>query len=154
MTTTTNAANKGKGGKGGKGSKGKGKKVTGLTPKRKMAVAIGGVGVAVLSLSVFHCTEALMALTGSHAVLAFLLAVGIDAGMVACEMACIVSDDKATRRWALLYIVLAVLLSMLLNGWASAHNAEEGLKLAAWVVGALVPVLVFILGKVAGLLWE
>jgi hypothetical protein len=44
-----------------------------LTGRRKMAAALGGVGVAVLGLSVFHCTEAIAVLTGSHAVLACLL---------------------------------------------------------------------------------
>jgi hypothetical protein len=126
-----------------------------LSPKKKLALAIGGVGVAVLALSVFHCTEALMALTGSHAVLALLLAVGIDAGMVACELGLIAAkDDKKIFRWGTAYIVLAVVLSCGLNGWASQHNAEEGLKIAAAGVGGLIPVLVFILGKVAGLMWD
>ncbi len=123
--------------------------------RKRMALIVGGVGVAVLALSVFHCTEALMALTGSHAVLSLLLAVGIDAGMVACEMGLILAkDDRKVARWAMAYIILAVVLSCGLNGWASQHNAEEGLKVAAAAVGGLIPILVFILGKVAGLLWD
>lgn len=108
-------------------------------------------------LSVAHCTEAIAHLTGSRLVLSMLLAVGIDAGMVACELAAIQSAHDASphcRRWATTYILLAVLLSCLLNGWASGHHADEGLRVAAWIVGGLIPVLVFVLGKVAGLLWE
>jgi hypothetical protein len=111
----------------------------------------------VLALSVFHCTEALMALTGSHAVLALLLAVGIDAGMVMCEFSILAAKgDKGrkVRGWSTAYIVLAVVLSCGLNGWASQHNAQDGLEVAAAAVGGLIPVLVFILGKVAGMLWE
>ncbi len=128
-----------------------------LSARRRMAVGVGSVGVAVLLLSVAHCTEAIAHLTGSGLVLSALLAVGIDAGMVACELAAIQSAHDARphcRRWARTYIVLAVLLSCVLNGWASGHNADEGLRVAAWVVGGLIPVLVFVLGQVAGLLWE
>jgi hypothetical protein len=56
-----------------------------------MAVAVGGVGVALLVLSVWHCTEALAVLTGTPTVLSVLLAVGIDCGMVGCELAAIVA---------------------------------------------------------------
>ncbi len=128
-----------------------------LSSRRRMAVGVGGVGVAVLLLSVAHCTEAIAHLTGSSVVLSMLLAVGVDAGMVACELAAIQSAHDARphcRRWARTYIVLAVLLSCVLNGWASGHNADEGLRVAAWVVGGLIPVLVFVLGQVAGLLWR
>jgi hypothetical protein len=51
------------------------------------------------------------------------------------------------------YIVGAVVLSMVLNSTASGAHAERFVALA-YVVAALVPVLVFVLGKVAGLLWE
>ena len=125
-----------------------------LTPRQKMGVLVGGVGVAVLALSVFHCTTAISMLTGSHFILATLLAVGIDCGLVTCELASIVSSLNKTKGWALVYIIMAVVLSCGLNGWASGHEASDGLKVAAWVVGGLIPVLVFVLGKVAGLLWE
>ena len=132
------------------------KSKTVLSPRRRMAIGVGCVGVAVLLLSVWHCTEALMLLTGSPLVLAGLLAVGIDCGMVVTEMAAIIAAHDTVpncRRWANAYIVAAVLLSMLLNSVASGLHAEQ-FKLLAYGVGAIIPVLVFILGKVAGLLWE
>lgn len=127
-----------------------------LSPRRRMAVSVGCVGVAVLLLSVYHCTEAISLLTGSPILLAALLAVGIDCGMVVTEMAAIIAahDPVPTcRRWANAYIVAAVLLSMLLNSVASGLHAEQ-FQVMAYCVGAIIPVLVFILGKVSGLLWE
>ncbi len=131
------------------------REAAGWTPRQRLGLAVGGVGVSVLALSVVHCTTAIAALTGSGHVLAALLAIGIDAGLVACELAGIAAaTDKHVRRWAAVYIVMAAVLSCGLNGWASAHHAEEGLRVAAWLVGGLIPALVFVLGKVAGLLWE
>ena len=127
-----------------------------LSPRRRMAIGVGCVGVAVLLLSVYHCTEAISLLTGSPILLAALLACGIDCGMVVTEMAAIIAAHDTVpncRRWANAYIVAAVLLSMLLNSVASGLHAEQ-FKLLAYGVGAIIPVLVFILGKVAGLLWE
>jgi hypothetical protein len=54
---------------------------------RRLASAVGAVGVGVLGLSVTHCTGSIGLLTGSHWALAGLLAVGIDVGMVASELA-------------------------------------------------------------------
>jgi hypothetical protein len=54
---------------------------------RRLACAVGAVGVGVLGLSVAHCTESIGLLTGSHWALSGLLAVGIDAGMVVSELA-------------------------------------------------------------------
>ena len=50
-------------------------------------------------------------------------------------------------------MALAVLLSMLLNALASAQHAADGYAVLAYAVGAVVPVLVFILGAVASKLW-
>jgi hypothetical protein len=127
-----------------------------LSPRRRMALAVGCVGMAVLLLSVYHCTEAISLLTGSPMLLAALLAVGVDCGLVVTEMAAIIAAHDTVpncRRWANAYIVAAVALSSMLNSVASGLHAE-GFKVLAYGVGAIVPVLVFILGKVAGLLWE
>jgi hypothetical protein len=55
-------------------------------------IPVGGVGCCVLALSVFHCSAALAALTGSNMVLAILLAIGIDCGLVACELVALLSE--------------------------------------------------------------
>ncbi len=125
---------------------------TSYTARQRIAIAVGSVGCFVLLLSVWHCTEALTTLTGSPVALAALLAIGIDCGMVACEMATIIGTGEA-KKWGERYIVLAVALSMVLNSLASGMHAER-FEWLAYGVGAIIPVLVFILGKVAGLLWK
>lgn len=70
-------------------------KVAGLLWKRDQrtfALTTGGIGVVVLLLSVFHCAESIGMLTGSHWLLAGALAIGIDAGMVACEISATIAD--------------------------------------------------------------
>src|SRR5205085_10744953 len=70
--------------------------------RRRVAGAIGGIGVSVLALSVVHCTEGITLLTGSPWYLSALLAIGIDAGMVGCELAELIgeSQERALRGWA------------------------------------------------------
>jgi hypothetical protein len=124
---------------------------------RGLAVGVGSVGVGVLGLSVVHCTESIELLTGSHWALAGLLAVGIDAGMVASELAEVASHGTRSqlkvRPWALAYTVAAVLLSVLLNAYAFGLHAPDRMVWAAWLLGAVIPGLVYALGRVSGHLW-
>src|SRR5262245_60331328 len=83
-----------------------------LSIRRKLAIAIGGVGTGVLALSVVHCAEAVQLLTGSHWALAGLLAIGIDLGMLGSELAELAAhgsrrEGKVTL-WARAYLVVAV----------------------------------------------
>ena len=125
---------------------------------RRLASAVGAVGVGVLGLSVTHCTESIGLLTGSHWALAGLLAVGIDAGMVASELAELAAHGtkagERVRPWARGYTVAAVLLSVLLNAYAFGLHAAPGMTWAAWLLGAVIPGLVYALGRVAGHLWQ
>ena len=57
--------------------------------QRRVARLAGGSGAALLFLSVWHCATALAALTGSPLALALPMAVAIDCGLVACEIALI-----------------------------------------------------------------
>ena len=123
-----------------------------LRGRQRLALAVGAVGVAVLALSLWHCTTALAALTGSPLFLASLLAIGIDAGMVVAELAHIIADGAAAL-WAARYVASAVALSVGLNAFASAQHAERWPWLAA-AVGAAVPLLVYMLARVAGHLWR
>ena len=124
---------------------------------RRLACAVGAVGVGVLGLSVAHCTESIGLLTGSHWALSGLLAVGIDAGMVVSELAELASHGtkagERVRPWACGYTVAAVLLSVLLNAYAFGLHAAPGMVWAAWLLGACIPGLIYALGRVAGHLW-
>jgi hypothetical protein len=125
---------------------------------KQLAYAVGGVGVGVLGLSVTHCTESIGLLTGSPWLLSGLLAVGIDAGMVVSELAELASHgtkaEPRVRPWARGYTLAAVILSVLLNAYAFGNHAAEGMRWAAWLLGACIPFLVYALGRVAGHLWQ
>jgi hypothetical protein len=91
----------------------------GMKHARRLACAVRAVGVGVLGLSVAQCTESIGVLTGAHWALSGLLAIGIDAGMVASELAEIASHGtkagERVRPWTFGYTMAAVLLSVLLR---------------------------------------
>src|SRR6516165_1447093 len=127
----------------------------GMKHARRLACTVGAVGVGVLGLSVAHCTESIGLLTGSHWALSSLLAVGIDAGMVASELASHgTKAEERVRPWAMGYTIAAVLLSILLNAYAFGLHAAPGMTWAAWLLGAVIPGLAYALGRVAGHLWQ
>ena len=62
------------------------------TRQMHMAWIAGGSGLGLLFLSVWHCSESIATLTGSGLVLAVPMAIAIDCGLVACELA-IITDE-------------------------------------------------------------
>lgn len=117
-----------------------------LILRRPIAYGVGGVGVSLLALSIVHCAQSISLLTSSHWTLSTLMAVAIDGGLVACEMAELVADSASVKRWSLAYVVLAVLLSMGLNAYSFSLHAT-----VAWAgiaLGIVIPALVLILGRV------
>jgi hypothetical protein len=61
---------------------------------------------------------------------------------------------KQTKVWGWTVLVITVVMSMGLNGYANAENAKEGLAVAAWCMGIAIPVIVLGLSQLAGLLWR
>lgn len=59
---------------------------------RPLALATAGSGVGLLGLSVWHCSNSIALLTGSPLALAVPMAVAVDVGFVACELALL--EDK------------------------------------------------------------
>jgi hypothetical protein len=55
--------------------------------QRFEAFLSGGSGISLLALSVWHCSESIAALTGTSQLMAGPMAIAIDAGLVACEIA-------------------------------------------------------------------
>jgi hypothetical protein len=125
---------------------------------KRLAAVCGSVATGVLALSVVHCTQAIAGLTGSHWLLAALLPVGIDAGMVASEVAEFASHgtsaEQTVGRWARGYTVAAILLSMALNAYAFGQHASGALACAAAALGGIIPGLVYGPGRVAAHLWR
>ena len=54
--------------------------------------------------------------------------------------------------WCTAYVVIALVLSAFLNGYANANAVEN--KIAAWGLGLIIPVLVYTLFKAAGWMHE
>jgi len=61
---------------------------------------------------------------------------------------------KQTKAWGWAVLVLTVVMSMGLNGYANAEHAAEGLTVAAWCMGIAIPIIVLGLSQLAGLLWR
>lgn len=67
-----------------------------LKNQRGPAWLAGGSGLALLLLSVYHCSESIALLTGSGMGLAIPMALAIDGGLVACEVA-LITEKKGKR---------------------------------------------------------
>lgn len=65
-----------------------------LAGNRGVSYLSGGSGVALLFLSVYHCSESISLITGSGIALAVPMSISIDCGLVACEVAIIVNGKK------------------------------------------------------------
>jgi hypothetical protein len=129
----------------------------GLSALKKCSLAVGGVGISTLGLSIVHCSSSISRVTGSPWWLAAALATTIDGGLVLSEVAEVaVHGTKAAASvtpWARAYIGLSISLSMALNALGSFEHAAPGMTAWSYPLGAVVPVLVFLLGRTAGLLW-
>ncbi len=129
----------------------------GLSARKTSAAMLAAIGVGLLALSVSHCTEAIGLLTGSGWFLSGLLAIGIDAGMVASEWAALTAhrsaNEQEVARWSRLYVIATCALSVLLNCYAFSLHAPEGWVWASCILGTFVPTAVYTLGRVAGKQW-
>ena len=123
--------------------------------RRAVAVWSGSAGLAVLALSVSHVAHAIQAITGEGAG-SVLLAIGVDCGMVACEVAEVVCEGcPDVETWAKRVVWGTLALSASLNAWAfSATAATWALWGLSIGLGVLCPFLVFGLGRVATAAWR
>ncbi len=130
-------------------------KKQGLAAKQRTAILLGSVAAGLVFLSVYHLTCAVGTLTGSPLVLAVLLAIGIDLGLVASEVAEMIADDKAVKGWSKIYMAMATVMSMALNAYEFAAHAPKGLLSQGLSVcfGLALPVMIYVLARQAGGLW-
>jgi hypothetical protein len=127
----------------------------GLAARQRTAILLGSVAAGLVFLSVYHLTCAVGTLTGSPLVLAVLLAVGIDLGLVASEVCEMIADDPKVQRWSKVYMAMATVLSMLLNSYEFAAHAPDHWFSKALSVGfgLVLPVMIYVLARQAGGLW-
>lgn len=114
--------------------------------------------VAVLTISLTHLTAGLHELTGDSWTLSILLAIAIDAGILAAEWMMVVASVgryKGIKPWAILTLVVKMALSAALNSM-SFTAGHEPLTWKWWVgvvLGCALPLGVFADGKmIAGAL--
>lgn len=144
--------------KGGKAKAKQPKRTTtkkGLAARQRTAILLASVAAGLVFLSVYHLTCAVSTLTGSPLVLAVLLAVGIDLGLVASEVAEMIADDKPVKQWSKVYMGMATVMSMALNAYEFAAHAPDGWLSQGLSVcfGLALPVMIFVLARQAGGLW-
>jgi hypothetical protein len=126
----------------------------GLSTDQKAGLVVAAPGLSLLALSVQHCTESISLLTGAPQYQSCLMALGIDAGLVACEYAALrLTRARRGTGWASGYIIGAVLLSMLLNSYSFGLHAPAGMVWAAWLFGMSIPAGIYAAGRVAGQMW-
>ncbi len=128
----------------------------GLATEQRTAILLGSVASGLVFLSVYHLTCAVSTLTGSPLVLAVLLAIGIDLGLVASEVAEMIAEDKSVQRWSKVYMAMATVMSMALNSYEFAAHAPEHWfsKALSVAFGLVLPVMIFVLARQAGGLWS
>jgi hypothetical protein len=124
--------------------------------QRWVASASLVVTSVLLGLSLVHLSTGIQVVTRCHFWEAACLALAVDAAMVCCEAAILVSGPKALcaiKRWASGTILCTVLASAGLNSLAFAQGAEGAWLFAAIAAGCAVPGLVYALTRVsAGLM--
>ncbi len=123
---------------------------------RRQVIAGTGIGVVALTLvglSLTHLASGIGLVTNAAALEAWALAIGLDVGFVALELAGIAaaSDRMAATvaRYARPAIVGTLAASALFNATAFASQARGMLVYLAAALGVAVPALVFCLTKIA-----
>jgi hypothetical protein len=121
------------------------------------AIAIGAVGVTLVTLSLNHLAHGIDLVTGAPAWEAWAMAVGIDLGFVALEASQLAAMGeklpKQIARWARPAILGTVIGSAGMNAFAfAAHTTTVWMTSAAVTLGTI-PALVYALMRVGAALY-
>jgi hypothetical protein len=124
-----------------------------------LVASLGIVVLIMLVVSLEHLATGIQEITQSTSWSAWALAIAIDVGMVASEVALIVLatlPNIMVSTYALRYVVATVVISIALNIWAFWPTDYEGNVIGmslAVVLGAGIPLGVYHLTRVAGRIW-
>jgi hypothetical protein len=117
------------------------------------AGAVGLVGLTLIGLSLDHLAAGIELTTHSAPAEAWTMAVGIDLGFVACELADLSCSTAALQRHIAKLTRPAIAGTMIgsavLNAWAFAADATGYGVYAAIALGVAIPALVCVLTKIA-----
>jgi hypothetical protein len=122
------------------------------------AIAIGGVGVTLVTLSLNHLAHGIELVTGAPTWEAWAMAVGIDFGFVALEASQLAAMGEKLRkqiaRWARPAIIGTVIGSAAMNAFAfAAQTTTLWMTSAAVTLGIAIPALVYALMRVGAALY-
>jgi hypothetical protein len=126
---------------------------------RHLVVALGAVVIIMLGVSLEHLASGIREITHSTAWSAWALAIAIDVGMVASEIALIVLATFPNIRvagYAHRYVASTIVISIALNVWAFWPPEDDATligQVLAVILGAGIPLGVYHLTRVAGRLW-
>jgi hypothetical protein len=120
--------------------------------QRYVAFASLAITSVLLALSLVHLSTGIELITHCHSWEAMALALGVDAAMVCCEAALLVSGAgtlKIIKSWASWTILCTVVASAGLNSLAFAQTAEGVWLFASIAAGCAVPALIYALTRIA-----
>ena len=123
---------------------------------RREAIAAGGVGLVgltLIGLSRDHLVAGIELTTRSGPLEAWMMAIGIDLGFVACEVADLSCSTPALQRHVAKLtrpaIAGTMIGSAMMNAFAFANEAEGYCRYAAIALGVAIPALICTLTKIA-----
>jgi preprotein translocase subunit Sss1 len=119
------------------------------------AIGILAVGLVLVALSLAHLAQGIQLVTGSELFGAWAMAIGIDLGFVALEIAMLTAPDdirQAVAKYANPAIVGTLTISAVMNAFAFAAHAQGWMTLPAIILGCAIPALIFALTKTAATL--
>lgn len=116
--------------------------------RRLATYAVGAVALTLTGLSLSHLTCGIAEVTGGSTLDSGAMAVGIDLGFVALEVAQIV-DYQAVKRFTQPAIIGTMLASAALNAFGFAAHAQGLMMYPAALLGCAIPALIYAMTRAA-----
>lgn len=124
-----------------------------LKRQQVAAGAVALVAIVLTGLSLSHLAHGIALVTNAPTIEAWAMAVGIDLGFVALELAQLCAATPTTRRTVEQFsrpaIVGTLIVSATMNAFAFGSAAEGTMMYAAAALGVAIPALIYALSRVA-----
>jgi hypothetical protein len=121
--------------------------------QRNAMYGVGAVALTLTALSLTHLTCGIAQVTGGSTLESAAMAIGVDAGFIALEVAQVVKvSDQASRvisKYAPPAIIGTMLASAALNAFGFASHAQGVMLYPAIALGCAIPALIYALTRVA-----
>lgn len=121
--------------------------------QRAAMIGVGAVALTLTGLSLTHLTCGIERVTGDSGLASCAMAIGIDLGFIALEVAQVIKLPDATARAVARFAKPAILGTMLasagLNAFGFAAHAEGLMVYPAVALGCAIPALIYALTRVA-----